>query len=270
MSFGISFPKKTRAALPASTATYLAVFGLLLCALLLRLVGLDRYVTPDEPVWVHRAIQFRDALIARNWAKVPVTGHPGVTTMWLGAAGISARQLLTPAESAQHLDWIRPMTWLAPGNGAAYRHLWYFLPSGRIAVALVTTAGLGLSYLMAGRLLGSRLAILALGLLAFDPFLAGHSGLLHTDGLLATFSMLALLAAACALRARAPLGWWAVAGLFAGLTVLTKSPGILVALAVLAGAGLGSLVFALPPRQADLAAGVQGTRLTLGERLARS
>ena len=199
------------------------VIGICAAGLLLRLAPLSRYVTPDEPAWVYRSIRFADALSARDWAAVPSTGHPGVTTMWLGAAGVAVQRLLDPAGSLAHLDWIRRLAWLAPENGDAFRHLAFFLPWGRVAVALVTTLGLVALYPLLVRLFDRRVALLAVGLLAFDPFLIGHSGLLHTDALLATFSLLALVAALNGLREPRRAVWWALSGLFTGLALLTKT-----------------------------------------------
>lgn len=202
---------------------------LLLLAFLFRLAPLGRYVTPDEPAWVHRAALFADALAGRAGASFPVTGHPGVTTMWLGAAGIAVQRLLSPADSAAHLGWLRNLIWLAPENAAAFRHLAFFLSAGRIAVALVTTLGILAAGLSAARTFDRKVALLLVGLLAFEPFLAGHSGLLHTDALLSTFSLLALLTAWNALRSPKPLAWSALAGLCAGLALLSKTPGLIVA-----------------------------------------
>lgn len=193
-----------------------------LCGFLLRLVPLGRYVTPDEPAWVYRAIRFADALAARDWAAIPTTGHPGVTTMWLGAIGVAVQRLLSPAESAIHLDWVRRLAWLAPENGEAFRHLAFFLSWGRVAVALTTTAGLAVFYFLIGRLYGRRAALALTMLLACDPFLIGHSGLLHTDALLTTFIFLALGAGLNGLSEPRHLLWWPLAGLFTGLAVLTK------------------------------------------------
>ncbi|RLC63084.1 MAG: hypothetical protein DRI80_04790, partial [Chloroflexota bacterium] len=198
-----------------------------ICSFALRLAPLGRYVTPDEPAWVYRAVRFADALSARDWAAIPSTGHPGVTTMWLGALGVAVRRLLAPAESVAHLDWIRRLAWLAPENGEAFRHLAFFLPYGRVAVALVTTLGLVALYPLLARLFDRRVALLTVGLLACDPFLVGHSGLLHTDALLATFSLLALVTALNGLREPRRAVWWALSGLFAGLALLTKTPAII-------------------------------------------
>jgi len=233
--------KETRSQAPhASRFTFHAsrftLLLLLAAAFLFRLAPLGRTVTPDEPGWVYRAIHFADALAAGDPGASPFTGHPGVTTMWLGALGVQLQQWLDPAGSAAHLDWIRRMAWLAPENGEAFRHLAFFLSAGRVAVALVTVLGLWVAYRLAARAFDRRVALLLVGLLAFDPFLVGHSGLLHVDGLLATFVLLAFLAGFNGLKGARPVLWWALAGLFSGLAVLTKTP----ALAVL-GFGVGVL-----------------------------
>ncbi len=204
--------------------------GLLLLAVLgflLRLAPLGRYVTPDEPAWVERSIRFADALASRDLAAIPSTGHPGVTTMWLGAAGVAVRRWLSPAESTAHLNWIRQLAWLAPENGEAFRHLIPFLPWGRVVVALVSILGLVVLFPLLTRLFDRRTACLAVILLAFDPFLIGHSGLLHTDALLAIFSLLALVAALNGLREPQRAAWWGLSGLFVALAILTKTPALI-------------------------------------------
>jgi hypothetical protein len=203
------------------------LWALAVLAFLLRLAPLGRYVTPDEPAWVYRSIRFADALTAGDWAAIPSTGHPGATTMWLGTAGVAVRQLLNPAESAVHLNWIRRLAWLAPENGEAFRHLAYFLPWGRVVVALTTTLSLVVLYPLLVRLFDRHVALLAVGLLACDPFLIGHSGLLHTDALLATFSLLALVTALNGLQEPRHDVWWALSGLFTGLALLTKTPALI-------------------------------------------
>ncbi len=202
-------------------------WSFIILGFLLRLASIGRYVTPDEPAWVYRAIHFADALAAHDWTVIPSTGHPGVTTMWLGAAGVAVQRLLAPSGSTAHLDWIRHLAWLAPENGEAFHHLAFFLPWGRVATAMVTTMGLVVLYPLLVRLFDQRMALLTVGLLAFDPFLIGHSGLLHTDALLATFSLLALTTALCGLWELHRVVWWALSGLFTGLALLTKTPALI-------------------------------------------
>ena len=211
---------------------------LLVVALAVRLIPLGRYVTPDEPAWVHRSILFADAVAARDWSAVPSTGHPGVTTMWLGAASVAARQAVDPEASAAHLDWIRRMAWLSPDNAEAFRHLGFFLPWGRFSVAVAAVLGLAVVYRIVARLTSTPSALVALGLLTFDPFLVGHSSLLHTDALLATFTSISVLALLVALRSESNGYVWAIAsGLAGGLALGTKT--LAVALAAYAVAALG-------------------------------
>ncbi len=167
--------------------------AIFLLALVVRLIPLGLYVTPDEPIWVMRSVQLADALAAGDWGAVPQTGHPGLTTMVLGALGVRLTQLVAPAESAAHLAWIRNLAWLAPENDAAFDHLAFFLPAGRVLVALVTALGVALAYRLASRRLGERAARRLALFLVLDPFLIGLSGLLHTDALQATAILLAVL-----------------------------------------------------------------------------
>jgi 4-amino-4-deoxy-L-arabinose transferase-like glycosyltransferase len=171
---------------------WLAFFFL---ALLIRLVPWGLYVTPDEPIWVFRSVRFVDAIAARDYAAVPQTGHPGITTMLLGALGVRLTSWIRPVASQAHLTWIRNMAWLAPENAEAFPHLVAFLGAGRGLVACVTSVGVAVSYALAQRRLGEMAGRLLALFLALDPFFAGHAGLLHTDALQATFVMLAVLLA---------------------------------------------------------------------------
>jgi len=167
--------------------------AIFIVALLVRLTPSGLYVTPDEPIWVMRSIAFLQAVEAGDWADVPQTGHPGITTMALGALGVKTMAWLQPDAAAVHRDWIAGMAWLAPENGEAFEHLAYFLPAGRLLVAIVTSAGLVVAYLLGRWRIGTRTARWMALFLALDPFLAGHSALLHTDALQATFALLAVM-----------------------------------------------------------------------------
>ncbi len=205
-------------------------------ALLIRLVPLGYYVTPDEPIWVFRAVQFADAVAARDYAAIPQTGHPGVTTMLLGALGVRLTTWVRPIASQTHLTWIRNLAWLAPENAEAFPHLAAFLLAGRVLVALVTSTGVALIYALAWRRLGEMVGRLLALFLALDPFFAGHAGLLHTDALQATFVLLAVLFALPPQRGISAMSTTsgryislAGAALYLALAGLTKTLGLLVA-----------------------------------------
>ena len=90
-----------------------------------RLVAIGRFVTPDELIWVYRSVQFREALLQGQWAHTLTTGHPGVTTMWLGTMGISVQLWLRPF-SQQTYQWITQLAYYNPDNVTAYQQLAYF------------------------------------------------------------------------------------------------------------------------------------------------
>ena len=159
-----------------------------------RTFALARYVTPDEPNWVYRTLNFGAALARGDWAGSVQSGHPGVTTMWLGTLGIAVERALNPASTAEALSWLSRLDRLSSENAEAFRHTGVLLDWARLPVLLVNALGVAGAFLMARRLFGQRVAVLAAFLLALDPFVAGLGGLLHVDGLLTTFSTLSVLA----------------------------------------------------------------------------
>ncbi len=192
-------------------------------ALLPRLVALGQYITPDELNWVHRSVQFHQALRSGAWAETLTTGHPGVMTTWLGAIGVQLQLWLRPSDITTY-DWITHLAWLAPENTAAFPQLATFLSAGRTAVAVANSLGLIVIFWLARRLIRPSIAAGLVILLAIDPFVAGLSGLLHVDGLMTTLVMMSGLALAAALAAeKRDWQFAAVSGAAAGCAILAKS-----------------------------------------------
>lgn len=205
--------------------------ALFFIALLPRLAAINRYVTPDEVIWVYRSVQFRQALASSAWLDTLTAGHPGVTTTWLGALAISLQLALRPADLAAY-EWITRLAWYAPENVASFSQLATFLTAGRLAVVLVNSLGVVAAYLLARPLLGQPVAVVSGLLIALDPFIAGMSGLLHVDALMTTFTTLSLLSLALTVAEnrgeKAPRLWHAaVCGVTVALAVLSKSPALL-------------------------------------------
>src|SRR5262245_21024738 len=156
---------RTRVTSAASAPLISAAIFLL--ALAPRALALGRFVTIDEAYhWFERARLFLAALRAGNWAATNLIGHPGVTTMWLGALGIAAHQALAA--------WGR----------AAWPDTELLRFMFRLPVAIVTSLCIALGYSLLRRLAPGRVALLAALLWAADPFLVAHSQLLHVDALL--------------------------------------------------------------------------------------
>jgi 4-amino-4-deoxy-L-arabinose transferase-like glycosyltransferase len=171
---------------------YLLLF---LISFLPRLAAIGRYITPDELIWIYRSVQFGEALRDGQWAATLTTGHPGVTTMWLGTLGIRTQLWLQPSAQAAY-QWITQLPYYNPENMAAFSRLAHFLTAARLAVIIVNSLGIVAIYMLGERLFGRFPALIVAALLAFDPFVAGLSGLFHVDALMTTFVILSLLALA--------------------------------------------------------------------------
>lgn len=191
----------------------LAALAVSLVALAIRLPELDRYATIDESRWVGRSADFAMYLAGRDWDKTFIVGHPGVTTMWLGALGLGP-------ERARAFSYLAGQTDVTRRDGYLEA-----LVAARRAVVLATALALGGAAWLAWGLLGRGPALLGSLLLLADPFLGAHSRLIHLDALLTSFMLLAALASLAFWSGR---GWSyaVVAGLFSGLAFLTKAPSV--------------------------------------------
>ncbi len=193
-------------AIPWTLFAYLAI-GLL--ALLPRVLDLGTFVTEDEAnFWIPRSSIFLNALRTGDFAATAVTDHPGVTTMWLGSAGILLRRALF-ALGLLHTD--------------AYPIV---LTLFRLPVVVTHVVAILLGYALMRRLLPAATALLAALLWAFDPFVIAYSKLLHVDALAATFATLSVLAACCYWHHTLRRRWLVLSAVCAGLSILSKSPGI--------------------------------------------
>jgi 4-amino-4-deoxy-L-arabinose transferase-like glycosyltransferase len=203
-------------------ATWAVALLVSLVALVPRAWGLDDFYTIDEAFhWVGRVAAFSAALAAGDWAGTNLTGHPGVTTIWLGSLGraLATAMGLTSADGAAYLAWLR------------------------LPLALVNALGVGLGFLLLRRMFAPSLALLAALLWASEPFVVAHSRVLHLDALLTTLLTLSLLALIAALQradrvARSDGGVQpssfkvtlvVLSGALWGLALVTKAPSLVLA-----------------------------------------
>jgi 4-amino-4-deoxy-L-arabinose transferase-like glycosyltransferase len=212
----------------SSPATWCAT-ALFVLALLIRLVPFGWYVTPDEPIWVLRSVRLLDAFTQGDWTAIPQTGHPGYTTMILGAIGVQLATWIQPAASFEHLAYIRDIAWLAPESSPAFPHLAFFLNTCRSLVALVCASGIALIYTTGRRRFGERTSRLLALFLALDPFFAGHAGLLHTDALQATFVIVSIIYILPHETRQDNVSSIIASAFFLALAGLTKTLGLLIA-----------------------------------------
>src|SRR5262245_145611 len=179
--------------------------------------------------WLQRSDTFLRALRSGDWAATAISTHPGVTTMWLGSAGLLLQDSLLGSGIVRD------------GSFAS------FLALTRLPLVLAHTAAIIVGYGLLRRMLNPAAAFLAALLWAADPFVIGYSRMLHVDALAGTFATLSLLAACLYWHHQPRARWLVLSGVAAGLAILSKSP----ALALLPIVGLIALTVAYRPPTAD-------------------
>jgi hypothetical protein len=134
-----------------------------------RAAGLDRFVTPDERKWLARSANFYQALHTHHYAQTLQKGHPGVTTMWAGVAAFAFFYPDYLDHAPGQFDWDRDELgeWLVTQG---QRTPLQMLVAARHLVVLANTLVLLAAFFPLRRLLGRRCAVLALLLIASDPF----------------------------------------------------------------------------------------------------
>lgn len=195
-----------------------------------RLSAINRYITPDELMWVFRSVQFSEAVRQAQWAETIITGHPGITITWVGALAINLQQWVQPSSESAY-QWIANLAWLVPDNFEALDQLALFLTAGRLLLIGLNGVGLVAVFWLVRRLFDVRVALLTAVFLALEPFFAGLGGLLHLDATMSLFAMLSLLCLALVLQtktsSKTELWFTAVSAICTSLALLTKSPAIL-------------------------------------------
>lgn len=190
----------------------LLVLGLVAAAFIPRLVTLGTIRTVDEHLWQSRGDQFIKAVASLKFDKTLVAGQPGITTAWL--VGLA--------------------------------HPFRSLAADQAAIALVTAILVLITTYFLTRLWGFSWGMVAGFFLALDPFLLGHSRLVHTDALLALFFLTGLVILLAAVNpvyhrkvpVRRYLAFSAIATALAVLTKLFALIAIPAALAIITHAYL--------------------------------
>jgi hypothetical protein len=207
----------------------LGLLVLLLAAIAVpRMAALGRFVTADEPTWGKRAASFYFALTERDYAATYQTGHPGVTTMWAGAAAYALR-----------FPKYQNVGQLSIGDSKLFdlfqRHginPLELLATARLLIAVTVTLTLFASFFFARQIIGMWTALLGFFLIAFEPMDVAHSRLLHTNGLVSAFTFFSLLTFIYYLRKR-KLYALLLSGGAAGLGFATVTPGFVLVPAII-------------------------------------
>ncbi len=193
-----------------------------------RMLALGRFVTADEPTWGKRAAGFYLALTEKDYSATYQTGHPGVTTMWAGAAAY-ALSFPKYQNVGQPAIGDTKLFDLFQRHGPNPLEL---LATARLFIAATVTLILFASFFFARQIIGMWPALLGFFLIAFEPMDVAHSRLLHTNGLVSAFTLFSLLSFIYYLRKR-KLYALLLSGGAAGLGFATVTPGFVLVPAII-------------------------------------
>jgi|HigsolmetaAR202D_1030399.scaffolds.fasta_scaffold00005_51 4-amino-4-deoxy-L-arabinose transferase-like glycosyltransferase len=216
-------PERTNKVLRLPPAFIVIGILLFLLALFPRTLGLNDFFTTDEAYhWIDRVGGFRYALSKGRWSETLLTGHPGVTIMWLGTIGYWLEDLWRSWGAFDQLSRLEHLAWL------------------RFPAALFESILVPCAYLILRRIINPLAALFAALLWATSPYMIAHSRLLHLDALLAScvsFSLLCLLWSRQAALDKAeeqegePKAFqrlpFLLSAIFGGLALLTKGPALI-------------------------------------------
>ncbi len=189
------------------------------------MLALDAFVTHDERKWLARSANFYQAITHGDLADTFQREHPGVTVMWAGTLGFLQLFPAYPAQAPGQFTWEREHLedWLHQHSQVTPLQL---LAAGRWWVVLLIALAITLGYFPLRRLFGAPIATLATLFIAWDPFIVALSRQLHPDGLVFSFTFLALLLFLTWLYAGQKWRYLISSGLVMGLAWLTKTPSI--------------------------------------------
>ena len=192
-------------------------------ALLPRVFALSHFITVDEPAWINRSARFLHALLTNDLLDtmdphVLDGGGPGIVTMWVGSIGLLIRYALGGVPAS---DGLLPFVqfYMRPIGSPD------ILPFARIITVLLSASLVPALYLGFKDWLGERVALLGALLLAFDPFYAAHSRVLHHDALVTIFVAFSLMWMLTGLWHRYSHGNMVLSGAAFALAVLSKLMG---------------------------------------------
>lgn len=197
--------------------------GLFFLALIPRITTDTQFTYDETNFWIDRTENFHAAIADGRWADTLVAYHPGTTTTWLSASGLVLDRLIF-------------------GENHKSENMSAYVAMLRLPLAVFHALCIVLAYLLLRRLIDARVALLGCLFWAVEPFIIGHSQIIHTDGTVMSFSVLAFLTALIAFKfddesaysddKPVRWGWLLLSGVLGGLTIISKLNGVVVAFAI--------------------------------------
>jgi len=186
---------------------------MVLLALLPRVLHLGVFTAPDEQLIWRASNEFAMAVARGDLAGIgTLYDYPGVTLMWIETLAAVLKYVWNGLATSHAVSWPTILGLETPFD---------MLAEKRLVLGLVHVGLILLMWRWLDRLFGRPVAMLAILLIALDPFLLAESRVMRMEALnteLISLSVIALLAYLSDGRRR----WLLISGIFAGLAILTK------------------------------------------------
>jgi 4-amino-4-deoxy-L-arabinose transferase-like glycosyltransferase len=190
-----------------------------------RSVGLDRFVTTDEVIWLLRSGNFYYALGQRDFAGTLRNKTPGVVTMWVETIAYLQEFPLYRGLGQGFFEKYAKFEALLESHGVDPHQI---LTRSRALTVLLNSLVIGLGALFAWRLFGLPATLVGFLLIAFEPYHIAVTRLAHLDGPLSSFLFLSVLAYLAYLYNGRRWLSLLVSATSGGLAVLAKLPGFMI------------------------------------------
>ena len=173
-------------------------------------LGNDGFNT-DVWRWKARTYDFGNGVFSLKFDRTLQMYHPGVTLMWLGGFGVKFYNLYSdlvyhsePALNSMvtvfQLDFCQ-----------------------KVFIVIGQAVAIGFAFYVLRKLFGLKYAIITFLLLNFEPFYLALTRVIHLEGLVSTFMLTSILWFYYYLADKKLLKKLIISGVFAGLSILTKT-----------------------------------------------
>jgi hypothetical protein len=204
---------------------WLLAFFLLVLIVPARAAGIDKFAAVDEPWWVISGSNYYYALTHGDFENTIYDYHPAVTTTWMVTAGMISYFPEYRGFGQGYFDVRKPL--FENFMREQGKETLPLIRNSRLAqVALLTVLAL-LGFLLLQKLVDEKVAFLSVAIAMNAPFFLGHSRLINHEGMLAMFTLVALLSMQVYLNKDRKLIYLLLSGAAFGLAQLTKSSSII-------------------------------------------
>ncbi len=206
-------------------STRVLIVLLVIAAMIIpRVADLVTFTAADEPFWLVVGANYYYALTHREFENTVYEYHPAVTTMWIVTAAMliyfpEYRGIMNGYFQQEKTSFD---SYLVKHGKDPLALLWW----SRLIQTLVNVALFIIAFLLLRYLLGEWIALNALLLASFAPYLFGQSRMLNHESMVGLFSLITILAMASYLFRGRKLMFLFLSAAAAALANLTKSSSI--------------------------------------------